>query len=119
MDWLGNWRFHWVEIVVYQLVLYVPATLLGFSGAAAFGCAVIGTAFGHFAHANLRVRIGFLKYIFNSPELHAWHRVHPGHGPQHRNIAITFSFWDWLFHTAHLPAENPKRLGIREAEISL
>lgn len=119
MDWLSNWRFHWVEIVVYQFVLYVPATLLGFSSEAAFGCAVISTAFGHFAHANLHVRIGIFKYIFNSPELHVWHHVHPDHGPQHRNFAITFSFWDWLFRTAYLPAEQPRRLGIRESEISL
>ncbi len=116
MDWLSNWRFHWFEIVVYQMVLYVPATLLGFSAEAAFGCAIISTAVGHFAHANLRVRIGFLKYIVNSPEMHTWHHVHPDAGPQDRNFAITFAVWDWLFRTDYLPAEFPKRLGIREAE---
>jgi len=114
MDWLSNWRFHWFEIVVYQCVLYVPATLLGFSAEAAFGCAVISTVVGHFAHANLKLRLGPLKYILNSPEMHAWHHVHPDHGPQDRNFGITFVAWDWLFGTAFLPAEAPQRLGIRE-----
>ena len=52
MDWLSNWRFHWLEIVVYQTVLYLPANLLGMSPPVTFGCAVISTTIGHFAHAN-------------------------------------------------------------------
>jgi sterol desaturase/sphingolipid hydroxylase (fatty acid hydroxylase superfamily) len=34
MDWLSNWRFHWFEIVVYQTVLYLPASLAGLSASA-------------------------------------------------------------------------------------
>jgi sterol desaturase/sphingolipid hydroxylase (fatty acid hydroxylase superfamily) len=119
MDWLSNWRFHWVEIVVYQAVLYIPATLLGFSEEATYGCAIISTAVGHFAHANLRLRIGPIKYILNCPEMHSWHHVHPDYGPQNRNFAITFTLWDWLFHTAYLPSHDPERLGVRQAEVPL
>jgi len=63
--------------------------------------------------------LGPLKYILNSPEMHAWHHVHPDHGPQDRNFGITFVAWDWLFGTAFLPAEAPQRLGIREAADSV
>ena len=112
MDWLSNWRFHWFEIVVYQTILYLPANLLGFSAPVTFGCAVISTTIGHFAHANLRWRIGPLKYIINSPEMHIWHHVHPEAGPQNRNFAISFAVWDWLFHTAYVPAQPPERLGL-------
>lgn len=112
MDWLSNWRFHWFEIVVYQTILYLPASLLGFSAPVTFGCAVISTTIGHFAHANLRWRIGPLKYIINSPEMHIWHHVHPEAGPQNRNFAISFAVWDWLFHTAYVPAQPPERLGL-------
>lgn len=116
MDWLSNWRFHWVEILVYQTVLYVPATLVGVSGEAAYGCAIVSTTLGHFAHANLRWDIGPLKYIFNSPGMHAWHHVHPDHGPENRNFGISLALWDWLFGTAYVPKEAPARLGLRENE---
>lgn len=118
MDWLSNWRFHWVEIVAYQLVLYLPATLVGVSSEAAYGCAVISTLIGHLAHANLRLSLGPLEYILNSPTLHAWHHVHPDYGPTDRNFAISLSLWDWLFGTAHLPKETPKRLGLRESDLA-
>ena len=29
LDWIGNFRFHWVEIVVYKTVSYVPLVVLG------------------------------------------------------------------------------------------
>lgn len=119
MDWLSNWRFHWVEIVVYQLVLYVPATLLGFSAEAAYGCAIVSTAVGEFAHANLRVSLGPLKYVLNCPELHTWHHVHPDYGPENRNFAITFSCWDWMFGTAYVAERGPEKLGVREVSVPL
>ena len=45
MDWLGNWRFHWVGIMDYQLVIYVSATPTGFSAEAVFSSAA-----GHREH---------------------------------------------------------------------
>jgi sterol desaturase/sphingolipid hydroxylase (fatty acid hydroxylase superfamily) len=113
LDWLSNWRFHWMEVFVYQLILYTPAIMLGFSPEASFACAVISTTAGHFAHANIAWRSGPLNYIINTPELHTWHHVHPDHGPQDRNFAITFSLWDWLFRTAYLPGHAPIRLGLK------
>lgn len=112
MDWLSNWRFHPLEILVYQLVLYVPATLLGFSAEASFGCAVVSTTLGHLAHANLRWRLGPLKYLINTPEMHVWHHVHPDSGPVNRNFGVSLSVWDWIFGTAYAPDQPPARLGL-------
>lgn len=114
LDWLSNWRFHWMEIFVYQLILYIPANLIGFTPEAMFACAVISTTAGHFAHANIALRIGPLNYLINSPELHLWHHVHPDHGPVDRNFAITFSLWDWLYRTAYWPAQSPVRLCLKQ-----
>lgn len=116
MDWLSNWRFHWFEVVIYQTVLYLPANLLGLSPAVTFGCAVISTTIGHFAHANLSWHIGPLKYLINSPEMHIWHHAHPDAGPQNKNFAISIALWDWLFHTAYAPAQAPRRLGVLDAK---
>lgn len=112
MDWIGNWRFHWAEVVFYRSLLYIPAAFFGFRGAVMFWYGVLNTLIGHFAHSNLRFHIGPLKFVFNSPEMHIWHHAHPDSGPIDRNFGITLSIWDWFFGTAHLPAaKDPERLG--------
>jgi sterol desaturase/sphingolipid hydroxylase (fatty acid hydroxylase superfamily) len=116
LDWIGNWRIHWGEIVVYRVLLYVPAAFFGFAPVAMFWYGVVNTLIGHFAHANLRWKIGPLKYIVNSPELHVWHHTHPDSGPPNRNFALTLSVWDWLFRTWYLPGRDPERLGFTGIE---
>ena len=50
----------------------------------------------------------FMKYIFNSPELHIWH--HSFELPKDKrygiNFALTLAIWDYLFGTAYLPYEG-------------
>jgi len=116
LDWIGNWRFHWFEVFVYQFFLYPLAGVFGFSGPVMFWQGVLSTAAGHFAHANLRVHVGPLKYFFNSPEMHIWHHTHDDAGPVNRNFGVTLAVWDWLFGTAYLPAWDPKRLGFAGIE---
>lgn len=117
MDFWGNFRFHVVEIVVYKSLQYVPLALLGFDGSVLFVLALVGTAIGHFNHANVHVRMRGLRYVFNGPEMHVWHHVHADHGPTNVNFAIGLSLWDWLAGTAYLPnTESPRRLGFPGVE---
>ena len=117
MDWLSNWRFHGVESVVYRSLLYVPAAFLGCSGEAMFWFGVLNTCVGHFAHANSDVSIGFLRFVFNHPQMHRWHHAHPDSGPPDRNFGILLSVWDWLFDTAYLPeGRTPHRYGFAGME---
>ena len=117
MDWIGNWRFHWMEVVVYRSLLYPVGAFFGFGVEAMFAYGVFNTLIGHFAHSNLRVRIGVLKYVVNSPEMHIWHHTHPNAGPENQNFGIALSVWDWLFRTAYVPkGEDPKRLGFTGIE---
>jgi sterol desaturase/sphingolipid hydroxylase (fatty acid hydroxylase superfamily) len=50
----------------------------------------------------------WMKYIFNSPEMHIWH--HAYHLPADRqtgvNFGLTLSIWDWLFKTAYIPHDG-------------
>jgi sterol desaturase/sphingolipid hydroxylase (fatty acid hydroxylase superfamily) len=70
MDWIGNWRFHLGEVVVYKSLLYVPAAFFGFSGVAMFWYGVASTLIGHFSHSNVHLNLGPFKYLLNSPEMH-------------------------------------------------
>ena len=112
MDWIGNWRFHWMEIVVYKSVQWLPLAWLNASPAAVFAVAIVTTVWGDFNHANLDVGLGRLGYLLNSPRMHLWHHDQSSEGAVAKNFGIVFSLWDFLFGTAYWPRErNPERLG--------
>ena len=118
LDWIGNFRFHWMEVVVYKTAQYLPLILLGFDGGVLLLFAVVQTASGFFNHANLDVDIGPLKYVFNNPRMHVWHHDRDEMAPPGVNFAILFSAWDWIFGTAWLPGDDrqPRRLGFEGIE---
>ena len=118
LDWIGNMRFHWMEIVLYRSLTYLPLVLLGIEGKVILWVAVFSTLIGHLNHANLRISWGPLRYLLNSPRMHVWHHDLELHGTSGQNFGIVFSVWDWLFGTAYWPAdlEQPDRLGFREIE---
>ncbi|MEZ4886755.1 MAG: sterol desaturase family protein [Chitinophagales bacterium] len=47
----------------------------------------------------------FMKYIFNSPEMHIWHHAYelPNEHPYGMNYGLTLACWDYLFGTAYIP----------------
>ncbi len=113
MDWIGSMRFHWVEIVVYRTIQYVPLLLLGFHWEVLAWLAVFSTIMGHFNHANLRISLGPLRYLLNHPTMHIWHHDKELHGSHGCNFGINLSLWDWLFGTAYMPEgeEQPTTIG--------
>ena len=112
MDWAGAFRFHWVEIVVYKSLQYVPLLYLGGDGAPLLFVYVFGTFWGHFNHANVNLGIGPLAYIFNSPRMHLWHHDASDEGGVAKNFGIVLSLWDWVFGTAYWPRDRaPERIG--------
>ncbi len=116
LDWIGNMRFHWMEIVVYKGLSYLPLVLLGVDHRVVFAIAIVSTLVGHLNHANLDLGWGPLGYVLNSPRFHVWHHDVILRGRAGQNFAIVFTVWDWLFGTAHLPAGQPARLGFEGIE---
>lgn len=47
----------------------------------------------------------FMKYLFNSPEMHIWHHAHdlPEHHRTGVNFGLTLAIWDYVFKTAYVP----------------
>ena len=111
MDWIVSFRFHWLEVVVYKALLYVPLLPFGFGIEAVMVHAIFGTLIGHLNHANLDVSWGPLRYVLNSPRMHIWHHDAAGDAKTTKNFGIIFSTWDWLFGTATMPDHPPARLG--------
>jgi sterol desaturase/sphingolipid hydroxylase (fatty acid hydroxylase superfamily) len=112
MDWAGNFRFHWMEIVVYKSLQWLPLAWLGASSETALAVAVVGTLWGDFNHSNLNAGLGPLGYVFNNPRMHLWHHDISTEGGVAKNFGIVLSLWDFLFQTAYWPRERgPERLG--------
>ena len=113
LDWIGNFRFHWAEVIVYKTLSYLPLTILGVSGDVILVIAVIGTLMQHLNHANIPISWGPLRYVLNSSKMHVWHHDVELHGKGGQNFGIVLSVWDWLFGTAYWPndKEQPERIG--------
>lgn len=112
MDWIGNWRFSAMEIVVYKTLQWLPLAWLGAPGEVVLPIAVLGTFWGNFNHSNLNASLGPLGYVFNSPRMHLWHHDYGDEGGAAKNFGIVFSLWDFVFRTAFWPRDrNPARLG--------
>jgi sterol desaturase/sphingolipid hydroxylase (fatty acid hydroxylase superfamily) len=114
MDWIGNFRFHWSELIIYRSLKYLPIMLLGAAWQAVLIAAIISTAIGFLNHANLRISWGPLRYVLNSPVMHLWHHDRSPDRPAGSNFAVVFSFWDWIFGTAYMPLDRvPEELGFQ------
>ncbi len=119
LDWIGNFRFHWMEIVVYQGLTYLPLAVLGVDGRVILAIALANTLIGHLNHSNLDITWGPLRYVLNSSRMHVWHHDWdlPAGRPRGVNFGIALSVWDWLFGTAwwptplEAPTQQPRRLG--------
>lgn len=113
MDWIGNFRFHWMEFVIYDVLKWLPLVILGAERHVLLGVGVVSTLVGHLNHTNVRIDWGPLKYVFNSPRMHLWHHDYDMHFKYGQNFGVVFSIWDWIFKTAYFPkhVDGPERLG--------
>ncbi len=113
VDWVAGSRSHALEILVNQTIEYLPIVLLGASRDMLLIKGTIDAVWGMYIHSNIDVRSGWLQRIVNGPEMHRWH-----HSVRYRGYGVNFStklaIWDWLFGTAHLPAEKPPGYGLGE-----
>jgi sterol desaturase/sphingolipid hydroxylase (fatty acid hydroxylase superfamily) len=117
MDWIGSFRFHWGEHIVYRSIKFVPLALLGARYDAMLIAWVTSTAIGHLNHANLKISWGPFRYVLNSPMMHIWHHDRDPDNGVGYNFGIVFSMWDWIFRTAYMPAGKvPGALGFHGDE---
>ncbi len=117
LDWIGNMRFHWGEVLIYKSISYLPLVLLGVDGRVILWVAVFSTLIGHLNHSNLEISWGPFRYLLNSPRMHVWHHDVILRGEHGKNFGVVFSAWDWLFRTAYMPsAGQPERLGFEGQE---
>lgn len=108
MGFAAHLRYHWMETIVYNTILYLPLAMIGFSIQDWFILHVFTILIGHLNHANMRIDYGPFRYIFNNPAMHIWHhaKVMPEAHRYGVNFGISLSIWDYLFRTAYIPASG-------------
>jgi len=102
MDWMGNIRYHWMEVIVYNSLLFVPLSFLGFDPHLFFWTGIIEIVVGHCNHSNLNIDLKWLRYFVNSPRMHIWHHAADEPEAVNKNFGIVLSVWDWIFRTAYM-----------------
>lgn len=107
MGFAAHLRYHWMETVVYRSLEYIPLAMIGFGIQDFFVVHIFTLAIGHLNHSNIKLPLGPLKYLFNSPQMHIWHHAeHLPKGSYGVNYGITLSLWDYLFGTVYMPYEG-------------
>lgn len=106
-------RQHPLDPVVSAMIAYVPLALLGGSIWAGTVLVLFGLVWGLYAHSDLPMTWGPLKYALITPP---YHRIHHSIEPRHRdkNFGHMLTLWDWLFRTAYFDLEDSFELGLQD-----
>lgn len=108
MGFAAHLRYHWMENVVYRTIEYIPLALIGIGLRDFFVIHIFTLAVGHFNHSNLKLNLGYLKFVFNNPQMHIWHHAYdlPDERKYGVNFGLTLSIWDYLFKTNYIPHDG-------------
>ncbi|HEA29527.1 MAG TPA: sterol desaturase family protein [Leeuwenhoekiella sp.] len=108
MGFAAQFRFHFMETIVYKSIQYIPLAMIGFGIEQFFVVHMFTVFVGHLNHANVNWNYGKLGYFFNNPNMHIWHHAKelPPNHPYGMNYGLTLSIWDYLFGTAYVPHDG-------------
>jgi len=103
--WLNAGRFHPVDSALLFTVALIPLVLLGAGAEVMLLYTLWVSMHGAFQHCNVRVRLGWLNYVFSMAELHRWHhslKLEEANSNYGNNILL----WDLVFGTVHYPKDR-------------
>ena len=106
MGFAAHLRYHWMETIVYRIILYLPLGMIGFGINDFFLVHIFALGVGHLNHANIDLDYGPLRYLLNNPRMHIWHHAKELPEPYGVNFGISLSLWDYLFGTDYIPDDG-------------
>jgi sterol desaturase/sphingolipid hydroxylase (fatty acid hydroxylase superfamily) len=115
LDWTSAARFHPVNLALGTGLVDIVALLCGVAPTIFIVIGPFNTISSCLVHANLNWTFGPLRAVFSSPVFHRWHHAT---SVCDKNYGSTFSLWDVMFGTYHMPAgELPEGYGIADKEM--
>jgi sterol desaturase/sphingolipid hydroxylase (fatty acid hydroxylase superfamily) len=115
--WFWNTgRFHFVDTLKSTLFSLPIFVLSGAPGDVILWGSAITAFIGILTHCNIRMRFGWLNYVFNTPGLHRWHHskdLREGNKNYGENLVL----WDLIFGTFFDDAARrpPVDIGMKHA----
>ena len=100
VEWISASRFHPVNLALGTCAVDVAALLAGISPEVFIVLGPFTTIASLFVHANLDWTLGPLKYLCRESGFSPLASCRAVHG---KNFASTFSLWDLMFGTFHMP----------------
>jgi len=91
LDWLATFRAHFVEHALRHVASSGLLITLGFPLWSVAAAAAVNGVWAAFVHANLRLDLGSIEFVFITPRLHRLHHVASS---GERNLGTLFSLWD-------------------------
>jgi sterol desaturase/sphingolipid hydroxylase (fatty acid hydroxylase superfamily) len=115
LEWISAARFHPLNLALGAGLVDVAALLAGISPDIFVWVGPFDIITSCMVHANLNWTFGPLRYVVVSPVFHRWHHAR---AVCDKNFGSTFSLWDVMFGTYHMPVgELPKDYGIDDKEM--
>ncbi len=109
---LNGFRIHPLYHAITWLLGYFPCILIGVPVEALLMHTVILGICGGIQHCNIKLKFGFLNYIFSTNEIHRWHHSNLL-AEGNNNYGAIFSFWDVIFGTwFNRPGLAPEVIGM-------
>ncbi|MCA0431159.1 MAG: sterol desaturase family protein [Bacteroidetes bacterium] len=111
-------HFHFLEMCVFKPIIYIPFAMIGYSVLDYFLFQItVQNVWGFFTHCNINVKWGWLNYIINTPQTHAWHHAKNIPNKYGVNYASILNIWDILFGYFYLPKDKTPILGVDKNDV--
>lgn len=114
-------HFHFGEYLLLKPAFWIPFSLCGFQLQADGGYVLwyiwIAYMLTFLSHCNIRIKWGFIKYVFITPETHYWHHSRNIPGRYGVNYASSLVIWDLLFGHFYNPKDKEPVLGIPDNDV--
>ncbi len=111
LDWLAAHREHPLDSIYTVGLINLPAFIIGFPLETLAGFIAFRGIWAIYIHSNVRLRIGPLRMLVGSPELHHWHHDRDRDAGNYANIS---PLMDILFGTYRCPDREPEHFGLHE-----
>lgn len=103
--WLNAARFHPIEKVIFLIPEAVPFIILGTNIETLAMYAVFNSIHGLLQHSNIRLKAGWLNWVFSLTELHRWHHSEVV-SESDNNFGNNLIVWDIVFGTYLNPSNR-------------
>lgn len=108
-------RVHPFQTIISAVIRTLPIGIVGGEPTTYVLFTVFNFFWGFFIHANVRINLGFLKYILVTPQ---FHRVHHSVEEPHfdKNYGERLIIWDWMFRSMYKGFDEYPRTGVPDTE---